>query len=125
MRSGRWTRAGSLVLAVLAAAGVAAAASMEDPVALLVKFQGDVTVQPADSTVEAMAGAVGMPLLPGDRVVVAEGGQAVVLYRDGQLVKAAATVTIEASEQSEPSSLFTSTVRTLGQVAGPSRTGRG
>ncbi|MFO7894523.1 MAG: hypothetical protein R6U63_12380 [Longimicrobiales bacterium] len=112
------TRMGSIVLALMLTAGVAAAAVVlpAEPVALLVKFEGDVNVQRADAETSE-AGAVGMQLVPGDQVVVAAGSEAVVLYKTGQLVKAASTVTIEAVETEESSSLFTNTLRTLGQVA--------
>lgn len=116
MRSIRWKRAGTMVLALVLAAGVAYAAIPADPVALLVKFQGDVSVQRAD-TEEAVAGQVGMPLVPGDQVLVGDSSEAVVLYKTGRLVKAAANVTIEEVEAAEASSLFANTMRTLGQVA--------
>ena len=116
MRSMRWTRTGSVVLALLLTVGVAAAALTADPVALLVKFEGDVSVQRVEAG-EAVAGEVGMALVPGDQVVIGDGGEAVVLYKTGQMVKAASTVTIEEVEATESSSLFTNTMRTLGQVA--------
>lgn len=116
MRSMRWTRAGTMAVALLLAAGVAVAAMLPDPVALLVKFEGDVSVTRAD-TEESVAGQVGLQLVPGDQVVIGQGAEAVVLYRTGQLVKAASTVTIEEVEATESSSLFTNTMRTLGQVA--------
>lgn len=106
-----WTALG-LVLA----AGVAMAAQPSDPVALLVKFQGDVAVERPGAG-ERLAGAVGLHLQAGDELFVAEGGQAVVLYRTGRLVRAAAPITIESVEETGASSLFTNTVRTLGQVA--------
>jgi len=118
MRSIRWTRTGSMVLALMLAAAVAAAAAVRppDPVALLVKFQGDVSVMHVDAQ-EAIAGAVGMQLVPGDQLMVGDGAEAVVLYKTGRLVRAASTVTIEEVESAESSSLFTNTMRTLGQVA--------
>lgn len=115
MRSIRW-QAGPTILALMLAVGVATAALPVEPVALLVKFQGDVNVQRVEAD-ESVAGEVGMQLVPGDQVVVANGSEAVILYKTGRLVKAAATVTIEAVETTEESSLFTSTMRTLGQVA--------
>jgi hypothetical protein len=105
-----------MVLALILAAGVAAAALPPDPVALLVKFSGDVTVQRVEAE-EAVAGAVGLQLVPGDQVVIGDGAEAVVLYKTGRMVRAASTVTIEAVETEESSSLFTNTMRTLGQVA--------
>ncbi len=109
------TRAGFMVLA-LSVTAAALAASPPDPVALLVKFSGDVSVQLAE-TEESVAGAIGLALAPGDQVVIGEGAEAMVLYKTGRMVKAASTVTIEAVEAAEASSLFTNTMRTLGQVA--------
>lgn len=112
------TRTGSMVLALMLAAGVAAAAVVlpAEPVALLVKFQGEVSVHRVEAETSE-AGTVGMQLVPGDQVVVPEGSEAVVLYKTGRLVRAASTVTIEAVEAEESSSLFANTMRTLGQVA--------
>jgi hypothetical protein len=104
------------VVLALTLAAAAFAAAPPDPVALLVKFSGDVMVQRAESE-ESVAGAVGLALVPGDQVVIGDGAEAMVLYKTGRMVKAAATVTIEAVETDEPSSLFTNTMRTLGQVA--------
>lgn len=103
-------------LALILAAGVATATLPPDPVALLVKFQGDVQVQRPGAE-QALDGAVGLALNAGDEVVVASGGQAVVLYRTGKLVNAAAPVVIEDVEEATSSSLFENTIRTLGQVA--------
>lgn len=116
MRTIRWIRSTIIAFALVLGAGVAMAGMTEDPVALLVKLQGGVTVERAGQPA-AESGAVGMQLNVGDRVVVAEGGEAVVLYRSGKLVKAAAPVTIEQPAGTENSSLFANTVRTLGQVA--------
>ncbi len=114
MRTARaWTGA---VLGLLIGVGMAVAASA-DPVALLVKLQGEVEVERPGMS-GPIAGEVGLQLMAGDRVIVGEGSQAVVLYRNGTLVRAAAPVTIEEMEDDgESSSLFASTVRTLGQVA--------
>lgn len=116
MRTIRWNRSTAVALALVLAAGSAIAGMTKDPVALLVKLQGGVTVERAGESV-AQSGAVGMQLHVGDRVVVAEGAEAVVLYRSGKLVKAAAPVTIEQPAETESSSLFSNTVKTLGQVA--------
>lgn len=116
MRSINWKRASSLAFGLLLIATIGSATHLADPVALLVKFQGDVTVERVD-TKESEDGAVGLALSPGDRVLIANGGQAVVLYKSGRLVKAEATVTIEEQADAEESNLFSNTVRTLGQVA--------
>ena len=116
MRSIQWKRAISLTCGLVILAVVTAAAHVAEPVALLVKFQGDVQVQRVDAE-EAVAGTIGMQLVPGDEVLVAQGAQAIVLYKTGRMVKAEATVKIEQPTESGESSLFANTVKTLGQVA--------
>lgn len=116
MRSMQWKR--TLIVApwLLLVAGAAVAALAPDPVALLVKYEGDVQVQRPGAE-EPLGGEVGLQLHPGDQLLVPEGGRAVFLYRTGRLVNASAAVTIEEMEDTEASSLFTNTVRTLGEVA--------
>lgn len=116
MRSTEWTRTLFLALGLVLAAGVATAALSPDPVALLVKYEGAVEVQRQGAD-QVLSGEVGLQLHPGDQILVPAGGRAVFLYRTGRLVNAAAAVTVEEVEETEASSLFTNTVRTLGQVA--------
>lgn len=116
MRSMAWKKISFMALGLALTAGTAMAARPSDPVALLVKFQGDVHVE-RTGVQDQLAGQVGLQLLAGDQVMVGEGSEAVVLYRTGKLVKTAAPVTIEDVPESASSSLFTNTVRTLGQVA--------
>lgn len=116
MRSRWWKRAVLSCAGVLLLAGALAAASTTEAVALLVKLQGAVAVERAGGS-DSVDGAVGMQLVPGDRVVVPDGAEAVVLYRTGRLVRASTAVTIEEVAEEGSSSLFTNTVRTLGQVA--------
>lgn len=116
MRTIHWMRSPILALALVLGAGALVAATTADPVALLVKLQGDVAVERAGAT-DPVTGVVGMQLNVGDRVVVANGGEAVVLYRTGKMVKASAPVLIEQPAEAESSTLFSNTVRTLGQVA--------
>lgn len=116
MRAMGWKRMVLTSLGLLLTAGVALATVADDPVALLIKFQGDVEVQRGGDD-DRLAGQVGLQLHPGDGVRVGEGGQAVVLYRTGRMVKAAADITIEDVEEGASSSLFSNTLRTLGQVA--------
>jgi hypothetical protein len=116
MRSRLAKRALLAGVGLVLSAGVVAAAAMSDAVALLVKFQGEVTIERSGQS-GAVGGEVGMQLHPGDRVMISEGAEAVVLYRTGRLVKAASAVTIEDVAEEGSSSLFTNTVRTLGQVA--------
>ena len=112
----RWMRSIAVAVVLMLGAGAVSAALVEDPVALLVKFQGQVEVERAGGS-PAVPGTVGMQLNAGDRVVVADGAEAVVLYRTGKMVKAAAPVVIEQPAEAESSSLFSNTVKTLGQVA--------
>lgn len=116
MRSMAWKKVSFMTLGLALTAGAALAARPSDPVALLVKFQGDVHVQ-RTGIQDPLAGQVGLQLMAGDQVVVGERSEAVVLYRTGKLVKTAAPVTIEDVAENASSSLFTNTVRTLGQVA--------
>lgn len=116
MRSRLWKRALLPGFGLVLCAGVVTGAVTSEAVALLVKFQGDVTIERTGASA-AVGGEVGMQLHPGDRVLVSDGGEAVVLYRTGRLLKAASAVTIEDVADQGSSSLFTNTVRTLGQVA--------
>lgn len=116
MRSIAWNRTLVLVLGLVLTAGVARAALAPDPVALLVKFRGDVHVERAGAD-GPLAGEVGLQLHAGDELMVASGGEAVVMYRTGRLVRAAASVTIEDVTEAAESGLFASTMKTLGQVA--------
>ncbi len=116
MRTMRWPRAVASVVLLLLSAGAAVAALRSDPVALLIRAQGAVTVERADGT-DPVPGTVGVGLNAGDRVVVERGGEAMVLYRTGRLVKAATSVVIEQPADAEPSSLFSNTMSTLAQVA--------
>ena len=57
------------------------AAGAERPVALVLSAKGAVEVRPAEG--EPLAAARGMLLYPGDRLSVPDGGEAVVVFRDG------------------------------------------
>ncbi len=112
MRSVR-TKMATVALALCVAA---AAAWLSDPVAVIVQFEGDVQVQRAGEPA-AVEGAVGMQLAAGDRVIVGEGARAILLHRTGRMERASESVTLAEPEDQEPNSLFTQTLRTLGQVA--------
>ncbi|HET6762881.1 MAG TPA: hypothetical protein VFH27_04390, partial [Longimicrobiaceae bacterium] len=86
-----------------------------DPVAVVVRLVGRVQVQRGAAA--AKAAAVGMPLLPGDQVVVPAGGQAVVLYRTGRTQMLQQSARIAAPTAAQPNGVFRQTVRTLSQVA--------
>jgi hypothetical protein len=105
-----------LLLTTLAAAGLPRVArAAVDPVAVVVRVMGRVQVQRgAASAAEAK---IGMPLMPGDQVVVPAGGQAVVLYRTGRTQTLSGTARIAAPTAAQRSGVFRQTVRTLTQVA--------
>jgi len=86
-----------------------------DPVAVVVRLVGRVQVQRGAAA--AKAAAVGMPLMPGDQVVVPSGGQAVVLYRTGRTQMLQQSARIAAPTAAQPNGVFRQTVRTLSQVA--------
>jgi hypothetical protein len=111
-----WNRTVVVILGLVLTAGAARAALSPEPVALLVKYRGDVRVERSGAP-EPLAGEVGLQLLAGDQLVVPTGGEAVVMYRTGRLVRAAASVTIEDVADAESSGLFANTMKTLGQVA--------
>ncbi len=113
MRSMRITFIMVLVLGVVAAAAARVAAG---PVAVLVRVEGDVQVERADAGAP-VKGAVGMQLAAGDRVVIPDGGRAILLHSSGRMEQATASLTLEAPREHEPSNLFTQTLRTLSQVA--------
>lgn len=108
----RTSRGGVLIAALLLAAFRPAA----DPVAVLVQLTGDVQLQRADGA-GASAAAVGASLAAGDRLVIADGARAVVLYRTGRSQSATESVTIAAPDGQQPGSLFDQTVQTIAQVA--------
>jgi hypothetical protein len=101
-------------LALLAALPAPSRAAV-DPVAVLVRVLGRVQVQ--RGTAPAAAAGVGMPLLPGDQVVVPAGGQAMVLYRTGRTQLLTASARIAAPAAARRSGVFRQTVKTLTEVA--------
>lgn len=106
-----WSAAASLVaVAVLGAAVIAA-----DPVAVVVKVAGQVSVQRVAGG--SAPAAVGMRLEPGDKLLPSAGGQAVLLFRTGRKVTATAAMQIEAVKEVEQSGLFNRSVGTLTRVA--------
>jgi hypothetical protein len=104
--------AAALLLLAALPAGLRAAV---DPVAVLVRVLGRVQVQ--RGTAAATNAAVGMPLLPGDQVVVPAGGQAMVLYRTGRTQLLTATARIAAPAAARRNGVFRQTVKTLTEVA--------
>ncbi|MBI4545208.1 MAG: hypothetical protein HY703_08440 [Gemmatimonadetes bacterium] len=107
--------ASALLVAALIT-GAAAAVASADPVAVLIQVNGAVRVQRSGQ--RAPVGAtLGMSLMDGDRVIVAAGARAVLLYRTGRTQTATASLTVAAPAENRPGGLFNQTVRTLTQVA--------
>lgn len=111
-------RNGSSKLGALLLAFVASAAFIRwsaDPSAVVVQISGGVQVQRAGGA--AVPAAVGLSLMPGDRVVIGAGGKAVLLYKTGRMQTTSQTVTIADAQRDKPGGLFNQTVTTLAQVA--------
>jgi hypothetical protein len=113
MRNGL-IRSGMLLLVVLSAA--AFAHFSKDPAAVIVQVNGSVQIQRVGQSATAPA-TVGASLMAGDKVVIATGAKAVLLYKTGKMVPASATLTIEDAQRDQPGGLFKQTVGTLTQVA--------
>ena len=104
------------MLVVLVAVTAAFARVIAEPAAVLVQINGAVQIQRAGKTATTPA-TVGTSLMPGDKVVVANGAKAVLLYKTGKMVPASATVTIADAQRDKAGGLFEQTVTTLAQVA--------
>ena len=91
-------------------------ADAEDPVAMVVRVTGTVRVQRAAGGAPAPA-SVGMRLMAGDRLDVASGAQAVILYVTGRRETLTQSLTLAAPEQAERAGVFERTVSTLNAVA--------
>ena len=113
MRNGSW-KLGVLMLAVLVSAAFYRWSA--DPSAVVVQITGGVQVQRVGKTASVPA-TVGLSLMPGDKVVVAAGGKAVLLYKTGKMQPVSQTTTIEDAQRDKPGGLFNQTVSTLTQVA--------
>jgi hypothetical protein len=100
--------------AALTDPAVAVAAALTDPAAVIVQVSGRVEVQRAGRMLPAV---VGTGLEHGDRVVVAAGARAVVMYRTGRFETVTAATAIEAREIDRPSGLYRQTLQTIAQVA--------
>ncbi len=112
-------RKGIVKLGVLVAALLATAAFVRwsaDPSAVVVQISGTVQVQRAGQGA-AVPAAVGLNLLPGDKLIVGGGGKAVLLYKTGKMQTTSQSVTIEDAQRDKPGGLFSQTVTTLAQVA--------
>jgi hypothetical protein len=104
----------SALLMLAACATIAAAVVQNEPAAVIVQLSGKVDVQRGTRTI---AGAVGTGLEAGDRVVIASGARAVIMYRTGRFESATANTTIEARQSDQPSGLYRQTLQTMAQVA--------
>jgi hypothetical protein len=93
---------------------IVAALVQSEPAAVIVQVAGKVDVQRGG---RSLTGAVGTGLEAGDRLVVAGGGRAVIMYRTGRFETATATTTIEARQSDQPSGLYRQTLQTMAQVA--------
>lgn len=106
-------RAGILMLSIMLVAALAATPRAE-PVAVMIKMTGKVEVEKAGRAAPA---TVGVSLEPGDRVVVPDGGKAVLMYRTGEIETATSTRTIAARESEQVGNVYRQTVQTIAQVA--------
>jgi hypothetical protein len=113
MRNGLW-KLGVLLLAIFA--GAAFIRWSADPAAVVVQTTGGVQVQRNGRTASVPA-AVGLSLLPGDKLIVGSGGKAVLLYKTGKMQPVSQTITIADAQRDKPGNLFNQTVSTLTQVA--------
>lgn len=106
-------RAGMLVLFVVVVVALAATPAAE-PVAVLIQLNGKVEIEKAG---RAAAAAVGASLEPGDRLLVPEGGKAVLMYRTGEMETATSTRTIAARQSEQVGNVYRQTMQTIAQVA--------
>lgn len=87
-----------------------------DPSAVVVQIAGSVQVQKVGNATP-VAASVGLALSTGDKVIVANGSKAVLLYKTGRMLTTTQSVTIEDAKADKPGGLFNQTVSTLTQVA--------
>ncbi|CAN5788691.1 hypothetical protein BH23GEM10_BH23GEM10_04610 [soil metagenome] len=106
-------RAGILVLFVVVVAALAATPRAE-PVAVMIQLTGKVEIEKAG---KAAAATVGAALEPGDRLLVADGGKAVLMYRTGEIETATSTRTIAARQSEQVGNVYRQTMQTIAQVA--------
>ncbi len=106
----------SVWLLVLILAGAAFATVASEPAAVVVQVGGTVEVQRAGQAA-SIPTAVGMRLVPGDRVLIRTGGRAVLLHHTGRMETISQSTTIPAPQGQQSSELFAQTVSTLAQVA--------
>lgn len=113
MRNGSW-KLGVIALAMIVSAAFVRWSA--DPSAVVVQISGGVQVQRSGQA-SAVPASVGLSLMPGDKVIVAAGAKAVLLYKTGKMQTASQTMTIDDAQREKAGGLFTQTVTTLAQVA--------
>lgn len=96
-------------------AATIAARQVADPIAMVVRVAGSVRVQRAGGATEAAG--VGTKLMEGDRLLVGDGAQAVLLYLTGRRETVSASTTIRPPEVATRAGVFERTVSTLDAVA--------
>ena len=90
--------------------------SSADPAAVLIQVSGSVQVQRTGQA-KGVPATVGISLNPGDKIVIGNGGKAVLMYKSGKMETAAADVTVAEPETRQPAGHFQQVVNTVAQVA--------
>lgn len=103
------------IIVVVLIAVPAFAFVQEEPVAIVAKITGSVTVQSGES--DPVAAAVGTRLLPGDRVTPAEGSEATLVRVTGQREVVTEPVVLATREAVDRGDMFTRTMGVLAQAA--------
>ena len=103
------------IVALAAVTSSAYAFVQEEPVAIVVDVSGSVTIQTGEAA--PVAATVGASLLPGDRIVPADGGTAMLLRVGGQPITVNEPVVMASREAVDRGDMFTRTVGVLAQAA--------
>ncbi len=104
-----------ILIAAVLLLGAAGPRQDDVPAAVLVRVEGTVQVQTGEA--DPRPGSVGTRLSAGDRVLPAEGGRAVIVYRSGLTRQVTEALTIEAPSGGREADVFSRTVRVLAQAA--------
>lgn len=99
----------------LALAGFTVSASAQDPVSLVIRVQGDVSVTHGGS--DPAPATVGERMFVGDEVVPAEGARAILMTRAGTQQVVTERTTIEAPRGTGSTDMWTRAMSTLAQAA--------
>jgi hypothetical protein len=126
MRNRRVALSASVLCSAMLATAFAYDAA--EPTAVVVQVTGTVQVQRVgESTTKPIA--VGANLAPGDKVIIASGAKALLMYKSGKMEPATANLTIAEPESRAPSGRFQQVVGTVSALATtnarlqPNRTG--